>query len=349
MNDITKRALEIVRGYDGPKIRIMEVCGTHTHEIFRLGIRKILPENIELIAGPGCPVCVTPVSYIDEAIYLALEKGCMICTFGDLVRVPGSKSSLARARAEGADVRIVYSPQDALRLAEEDPEKEVVFLSVGFETTVPGECMAVLEAEEKGITNFSLLVANKTMPNAYEALKDSADAFLYPGHVSVITGERDGKKLLEEGISGVIAGFTAEELLLALAVIVTRAKQGKPFFENCYPRVVRPEGNPSAMAVIDQVMEACDTEWRGLGMIPESGLKLREAYASYDARKKFEIPSMDGKGNPACRCGEVLRGEIRPTDCPLFGKICTPEDPVGACMVSSEGNCAAYYQYGEWN
>lgn len=346
MSDTIQRARDIIERYDGPNIRIMEVCGTHTHEIFRLGIRNILPENIELISGPGCPVCVTPVGFIDEAIYLALERNAILCTFGDLIRVPGTKKSLAAARAEGADVKMVYSPLDALKIAKENPAREVVFLAVGFETTIPIICLTVKKAKEESLTNFSVLTANKTMPNAYQALKLSADAFLYPGHVHAITGEKDPRDLLEkDGISGVIAGFTAKELLTAIAVIVQGIQSGTPFFKNCYPRVVKPEGNPIAMETIRAVMEPCDSEWRGLGVIPLSGLKLREEFAAFDARLKLNIPAIEGKPNPACRCGDVLQGKCKPKDCKVFGKVCTPEHPVGACMVSNEGACSAYYQY----
>lgn len=348
MENGKKTAREIIESYDGPKLRIMEVCGTHTHEIFRLGIRKILPENIELISGPGCPVCVTPVTFIDEAIYLALEKQAAVCTFGDLIRVPGTKMSLAGARAEGAKIKIVYTPLDAVDYAKEHPDEQVVFLSVGFETTLPSSCLAVKRAKEEGLTNFSLLTANKTMPNAYNALKGSADAFLYPGHVNAITGEEECRKLaMDDGVSGVIAGFTAKELLTALAVTIEKCKAGEPFFVNCYPRVVRPEGNPAGRRVMDEVMEPCDSEWRGLGVIPMSGMKLREEYRDYDARLKFDIPKIEGKPNPACRCGEVLQGKCKPSDCKVFGKGCTPQHPIGACMVSNEGTCSAYYQYAD--
>lgn len=340
-------AKEIIQSYDGPKLRIMEVCGTHTHEIFRLGIRSLLPESIELISGPGCPVCVTPVGYIDEAVMLALEHGAVICTFGDLIRVPGTKMSLAGARAEGAQLRVVYSPLDAVEFAKGNPEKQVVFLAVGFETATPASCLAVKKAKEAGLKNFSLLVANKTMPNAYQALKGSADAFLYPGHVHAIIGNSLCEKLAQEdGISGVVTGFTAKELLEALAVVVEKSKEGKPFFQNCYLRVVREEGNPAAQKVIAEVMESCDSEWRGLGVIPGSGQRLREEYKNYDARIKFRLPKVEGRSNPACRCGEVLQGKCRPSDCKVFGKGCTPQHPIGACMVSNEGACSAYYQYG---
>jgi len=341
-----RTAKEIIEKYAGPPLRIMEVCGTHTHEIFRLGVRRILPPNIRLVSGPGCPVCVTPAGFIDEAVYLARELHAVICTFGDLVRVPGSEMSLAGARGRGAEVRIVYSPLDALALAETMPEREVVFLAVGFETTVPGACLAVRHAAARGMKNFSILGANKTMPRAYAALKNSADAFLYPGHVSVITGTQVYEDLREQGVSGAVTGFTADEILTALATIVELAGRGEPFFRNCYPRLVKPEGNPAARKIIEEIMTPCDAEWRGLGVIPGSGLELREAYAAYDARRRFAVPPMTGRGNPACRCGEILRGDRRPDECPLFGKRCTPEHPVGACMVSGEGACSAFYQYG---
>ncbi len=337
---------QILQGYDGRKLRIMEVCGTHTHEIFRLGIRKLLPESIELISGPGCPVCVTPVGFIDEACCLALEKGCVICTFGDLIRVPGTEMSLAGARAQGAQIKTVYSPLDAVELAKKEPDKQVVFLAVGFETTTPSACLAVEKAKAAGLDNFSILCANKTMPNAYQALKDSADAFLFPGHVNAITGNAACRELCKQGVSGVVAGFTAKELLTALAVTVTLLQKGEPFFVNCYPRVVKDEGSPAAQRLMEKVMQPCDSEWRGLGMIKMSGMTLRDEYADFDARKKYSLPEMKGKPNPACRCGDVLQGKCKPSDCKVFGKVCTPQHPVGACMVSGEGACSAYYQYG---
>ena len=416
---VIARAREIIDSYQGDQIRIMEVCGTHTHEIFRLGIRQILPDKVRLISGPGCPVCVTPVDFIDEAVYLAMEKDVTICTFGDLVRVPGSfgtagtaagsaekksavsedadnnpaekksavsgdadnnpaekKSaasedadnitaekkaagdenrktartakigSLAAARAAGARIQVVYAPQDAVAYAREHPEEQVVFLSVGFETTTPSSCLAVKEAQSEGLNNFSILTANKTMPSAYEAMKDSTDAFLYPGHVHAITGTGICEEMAEKGASGVVAGFTAKELMTALAVIVKKTQEGKPFFENCYPRVVRAEGSPAAQRLVEEMMEPCDARWRGIGVLPASGVKLRPEYAAYDARVKFDIPSMEGRENPASRCGEVLQGKCLPSDCKVFGKGCTPEHPIGACMVSGEGACSAFYLYG---
>ena len=345
--DKLEQARKIISSYDGPKLRIMEVCGTHTHEIFRLGIRKLLPENVDLISGPGCPVCVTPVGFIDEAVMLALDHDATICTFGDLVRVPGTEMSLAGARSKGGKIQVVYSPLDAVEYAKEHPEEQVVFLAVGFETTTPASCLAVKRAKEAGLENFSLLTANKTMPEAYLALKGSADAFLYPGHVHAIIGTQLCEDMAEkEGVSGVIAGFTGRELLTALAVVISRAQEGRPFFENCYPRVVTKEGSPAGVKLVNSIMEPCDTEWRGLGVIPQSGMQLREEYADFDARKKFRLPPVEGRRNPACRCGEVLQGKCKPSDCGVFGKVCTPEHPVGACMVSGEGACSAYYLYG---
>ena len=346
MSTEKKTPVQIITGYTGPKLRIMEVCGTHTHEIFRLGIRKLLPPQVELISGPGCPVCVTPVGFIDEAVMLALDYHATICTFGDLVRVPGTKMSLAGARAEGGKIQVVYAPMDAVEYAKEHPDEQVVFLAVGFETTTPANALAVKKAKEAGITNFSLLTANKTMPMAYQALKGSADVFLYPGHVNAITGTELCEHLAEEGVSGVVAGFTAKELVAALAVAIKKGGEGKPFFANAYPRVVKPEGSPEAQKLVDEMMEACDSEWRGLGEIPGSGMKLKAAYADYDARVKFNLPEVKGRSNPACRCGEVLQGLCKPSDCKVFGKGCTPEHPIGACMVSGEGACSAYYQYG---
>ena len=346
MNTAIMKARDIIAGYRGPKLRIMEVCGTHTHEIFRLGIRSLLPENVALISGPGCPVCVTPVSYIDEAIFLAEERHATICTFGDLVRVPGTEKTLADARSRGASIQVVYTPLDAVTYAEEHPREEVVFLSVGFETTTPSACLALKRAEAQDIANFSLLTANKTMPAAYEAMASHTDAYLYPGHVCAITGTSLPESLTKQGISGAVAGFTASELLTALAVILEKSRSGEPFFVNAYPRVVRPAGNPAARALVETYMEPCDATWRGLGTLKASGLKIRPAFAPRDARVRFSLPSMSGRENPACHCGAILQGPERPVDCPLYGRACTPDHPIGACMVSRAGACPAYSLYG---
>ena len=344
MNAIEK-ARSVIESYDGTPIRIMEVCGTHTHEIFRQGIRNLLPENIRLISGPGCPVCVTPVSFIDEAVMLALEKGCTVCTFGDLVRVPGSSQSLQTARGKGAAVKVVYSPADAEQYAREHPQEQVVFLSVGFETTTPSSCIALQSAMEDGLDNFSLLTANKTMPAAYRAMMHTTDAYLYPGHVCAVVGTGDCLEMLRMGMSGVVCGFTPAELLTAIAVIVKKTQEGKPFFVNCYPRVVTDAGSPQAVALVEKYMEPCDSRWRGIGELAGSGMKLRGEFAAYDARVKYSLPKIEGRENKACRCGEVLQGKCTPQQCPVYGKACTPEHPVGACMVSSEGACSAWYLY----
>lgn len=348
-NEAIAKARAIVTGYQGKKLRIMEVCGTHTHEIFRLGLRQLLPPDITLISGPGCPVCVTPVRFIDEALYLALERHVTICTFGDLVRVPGTRENLGEARAKGARVQVVYTPLDAVTYAREHPAEDVAFLAVGFETTTPAACLAVRRAEALGLTNFTLLTANKTMDAAYLAMSKSCDAYLYPGHVCAITGTKKIAALTSRGISGVVAGFTASELLTALAVIVEKSRQQQPFFVNCYPRVVTPDGSPAARKLVQTYMEPCDAEWRGLGVMKDSGLALRTAYARFDARKRYAIPELHSQANPACRCGEVLQGKCLPTKCPLYGRLCTPAHPVGACMVSREGACSAYYQYATIN
>jgi hydrogenase expression/formation protein HypD len=343
-----ERAKSIIMNYDGPTIKIMEVCGTHTHEIFKLGIRNILPDNINLISGPGCPVCVTPTDFIDEAIYLALEKNITICTFGDLIRVPGTNSSLGDARSKGANIQIVYSPLDSVEYAINHPDQQVVFLSVGFETTTPASCIAVRNAKNIDLKNFSILGANKTMYQAYLALKDAADAYIYPGHVCTMTGMSELYQLRDdENVSGAVTGFSASEILSSLAYIISETQKNKPFVANLYPRVVTEEGLIKAKTLVENTMESCDSIWRGLGNIEKSGMKLKKEYIDYDARAKYDIPKMVGKPNKGCRCGEVLRGDIKPFECPLFSKGCTPEHPIGACMVSSEGACSAYYKYGE--
>ena len=346
MDELRELAARL-HNYDGPPVRIMEVCGTHTHENYRLGIRSLLPPDIRLVAGPGCPVCVTPVDYIDKAVRLALTDGVTVCSFGDLLRVPGSDMSLSQARAHGADVRIVYSPLDAVGLARENPGRPVVFLGVGFETTAPASCMAVERAAAGKLKNFSLLCACKTMEKAYYALAGSVDAFLYPGHVSAITGMEVYRRLAADGISGVVAGFTAPELLAALNIIAEKSRRGgSAYVVNAYPRVVAENGNPAARALIGRIMEPCDAQWRGLGTIAGSGLRLREKYAAFDAERRFSLPPVAARQSNGCRCGDVLRGSIGPSGCPLFGRGCTPEHPMGACMVSGEGACAAEYKYG---
>ena len=337
---------------NGRSIRIMEVCGTHTVAIFRAGLRQILPEGIELVSGPGCPVCVTADDYIDAAIAYAGMEDVIITTFGDMLKVPGTRSSLAEAQAAGADVRIVYSPLDALTIAAENPSKQVVFLAVGFETTAPTEAAAVIAAEAQGLGNFFLLSAQKLVPPVMRALLDGGethvDGFLLPGHVSVVTGTEIFDFLAQDyGLPGVVGGFEPLEILRALHRIVRQIGEGEPRIENAYETVVRREGNPVARAVIDRVYEPATVRWRGLGEIPASGLSMREEYAAFDfAHVRPLSINVPGDGRNGCRCGEVLRGVIVPRDCALFGRACVPEHAIGPCMVSVEGTCAAWYKYG---
>ena len=336
----------------GRRIRIMEVCGTHTVAIFRAGLRQVLPEGIELVSGPGCPVCVTADDYIDAVIAYAGMEDVVITTFGDMLKVPGTRSSLAEAQAQGADVRIVYSPLDALAIAADNPAKKVVFLAVGFETTAPTEAAAVLAAKEQGLRNFFLLSAQKLVPPVMRALLDGGethvDGFLLPGHVSVVTGTEGFDFLARDySVPGVVGGFQPLEILRAVDLLVRQIAAGEAHIENAYESVVRREGNPAARAAMERVYEPAAVRWRGLGTISASGLSMREEYAQYDfARVRPLSVEVQGDGRHGCRCGEVLRGAIVPRDCALFGRACVPEHAVGPCMVSVEGTCAAWYKYG---
>ena len=329
---------------------LMEVCGTHTVAIARNGIRNLMPEGTRLSSGPGCPVCVTANKDIDTVIALAKIPGVIITTFGDMTRVPGSTSSLLKEQAKGADVRIVYSPLDALRIAAETPERQVIFVGVGFETTTPAVAVAIRRAAAQGLANFTVFAAHKNMPGALEAIINDPqlklDALILPGHVSTIIGMEPYRFLAEKyGIPGVITGFEAVDVLQGIAMIMRQLHEGRAEIEIAYVRGVSPEGNPVARAAIDQVFETCTATWRGLGDIPGSGYRIREEFAAYDAVRRFapEVePTQEPKG---CRCGDVLRGIMAPSDCPLFRRVCTPETPVGPCRVSSEGSCAAYYRY----
>lgn len=346
------KLLGAIHGLDKRRIKLMEVCGTHTMSIAKAGIRSLLPENIELLSGPGCPVCVTPAEVIDSVLALAMEKDIIIASYGDMLRVPGSipGDSLQRRQALGARVEIVYSPVDAVELARQNPEKEVVFLGVGFETTAPGTAAAVLTAREEGVSNFSVWSMLKTVEPALRALIAmdgfDVDGFICPGHVGTIIGETGFRFLPEEyGLPAVIAGFEPEEILLAVYKLAKQIYDGRPRLENEYKRAVRPEGNTLAQAMLERCFEPRWDRWRGLGGINDSGLGLREELAAFDAEKKFAV-SYSQAGKPtACRCGDVICGRLRPEGCPMFGKRCTPEDPVGPCMVSSEGACAAVYKY----
>ena len=329
---------------------LMEVCGTHTVAIARSGIRDLMPEGVRLSSGPGCPVCVTSNRDIDTVIALARIPGVTIATFGDMTRVPGSTSSLLAEQADGRSVRIVYSPLDALALAQAEPDTQVVFVGVGFETTTPLVASAVKRARALGLKNFTVFAAHKTMPGALEAIVADPslklDALILPGHVSTIIGVEPYRFLAERyGIPGVITGFEPVDVLQGIAMLLRQLHEGRSEIEIAYARGVMPAGNVHAIAAIADVFESCTATWRGLGEIPDSGYRLRDDYAEFDAVKRFSPdvePTIEPKG---CRCGDVLRARMAPSDCPLFRKVCTPENPVGPCMVSSEGSCAAYYRY----
>ena len=329
---------------------LMEVCGTHTVSIARAGIRDLMPSGTRLASGPGCPVCVTSNRDIDTVIALARIPEVTIATFGDMTRVPGSTSSLLAEQAQGHSIQIVYSPLDALTLAQNNPDRQIVFVGVGFETTTPLVARAVKRAADLGLDNFSIFAAHKNMPGALEAIvadpQLKVDALILPGHVSTIIGSAPYGFLAQKyGIPGVITGFEPVDILQGIAMIMRQLHEGRAEIEIAYARGVMPQGNPHALAAIDEVFETCTATWRGLGDIPGSGYKLREEFSQFDAVRRFEPviePTIEPKG---CRCGDVLRAHMAPSDCPLFRKVCTPENPVGPCMVSSEGSCAAYYRY----
>ncbi len=335
----------------GRPVRFMEVCGTHTVSIFRAGLRQLLPETVELVSGPGCPVCVTPDSYMDQAIAYAGQPDVILTTFGDMLKVPGSTSSLNEARAAGADVRVVYSPLDSLPIAAANPDKKVIFLAVGFETTAPTAAATVLAAEQQGLGNFFVLSAQKLVPPALRLLlTDNAarvDGFILPGHVAVVTGTDAFAFLPQEyHMPGVVTGFEPLEILRSIYRLAQQVAAGEARVENEYGSVVRREGNPAARAVLSRVYETVDAEWRGLGMIPQSGLAVNAAYRRFDIGAVQPVAVTSVPKKTACRCGEVLRGLVNPRECPLFGKACVPEHAVGPCMVSVEGVCAAWYKYG---
>lgn len=347
-NSIAARIHEIMP--DKP-LRFMEVCGGHTVTIHKYGIRSLLPEKLHLISGPGCPVCVTSTAFIDTAIQIARHRDTIITTFGDMMRVPGSESSLLQEQSAGADVRICYSPQDALDIAVQNPKREVVFLGIGFETTVPAVAATILSAARDSVENFSVLSSHKTMPNAMKAIVSAGEValngFICPGHVSAITGLHIYEFLAcDYRMPCVISGFEPVDMLETIYLLVKQAAEGRSAVENQYTRAVRNEGNLKALQIVREVFEECDDSWRGIGVIEKSGLGIRPEYGKFDASNKFEIEVPCCAEFPGCICGEIMRGVRIPTECSLFGKICRPEDPKGACMVSHEGACATYYQYG---
>ena len=336
-------------------VNLMEVCGTHTMAAFRSGIRSYLPENVCLLSGPGCPVCVTADSYIDHAVALAMKDDTIIVTFGDMMRVPGSQGTLSRARACGKLVKVVYSPQQALEIAEENPGKEVVFLGVGFETTTPLVAWTIQRAASQRILNYSVLCAHKTMMPAMHALCSAddvrVDGFLCPGHVSVITGADVYEPICRDyGVPCVIAGFEPEDMLEAIDMLLSQIINRGALVEIQYTRSVSAGGNRLAQQCVDDVFEPCDASWRGIGVIPQSGLSIKSSYKKFDAESKFpDIKTKETSRDTGCRCGDVLRAVITPKECSLFRKVCTPDNPIGPCMVSSEGTCAAYYRYARMN
>ncbi|MDN5851237.1 MAG: hydrogenase formation protein HypD [Actinomycetia bacterium] len=332
---------------------IMEVCGGHTHAIFRYGVETMLPDEIELVHGPGCPVCVLPMGRVDNCVALAETPGVIFTTFGDAMRVPGSKKNLLQAKAEGADVRMVYSPLDSLLIARSNPDKEVIFFGLGFETTMPSTALTILRAEKEGIENFSLFCNHITIIPTIKAILDSPDlqldGFLGPGHVSMVIGNSPYKFIAEHYKKPmVIAGFEPLDIMHGIWMVLVQIAEGRMEIENQYNRVVPDGGNRVALDAIGRVFELREFfEWRGLGSIDHSGVRVRDAYARYDAERRFSVPALKIADPKSCQCGEVLKGVIKPWDCKVFGKACTPETPLGALMVSSEGACAAYYQFGD--
>ncbi len=332
----------------------MEVCGGHTYSIFRYGIEKMLPEAIELVHGPGCPVCVLPMGRVDDCVALAERPEVIFTTFGDAMRVPGSKKSLLQAKAEGADVRVVYSPLDALALARKNPDREVIFFGLGFETTMPSTALTILQAEAEGIRNFSVFCNHITIVPTIKAILDSPDlrldGFIGPGHVSMVIGRRPYAFIAEHYRKPfVISGFEPLDILQSVWMVLRQLRDGRAEVENQYNRIVPDAGNRQALAAVARVYELREFfEWRGLGSIDHSGVRIREAYARFDAERRFPVPSLRIADPKSCQCGEVLKGVIKPWQCKVFGTACTPERPLGALMVSSEGACAAQYQFGEF-
>ena len=350
--EIGKRLVARIRQRSTRPARLMEFCGGHTVSIAKHGIRQLLPSTIEMLSGPGCPVCVTANADLDKAIALTWLPDVIVATFGDMIKVPASRSSLQQAKAEGGDVRIVYSTQDALEIAQHNPSKSVVFIGIGFETTAPTVAASVLQAEQQGIDNYYVLSQHKLCPPVIKALLDSGevklDGIVCPGHVSAVIGSHPYEFIPRGyGIACVVSGFEPLDILLCVDMLVAQIESGEPRVEIAYRRGVKPEGNKVALELMYKVFEVCDGNWRGIGVVPESGLRLREEYRHYDAEHAFQIAPGEPVEPKGCICGDILRGVKTPLDCKLFRAVCNPEHPVGPCMVSSEGSCAAYYQYGE--
>lgn len=349
-NDQVQSLLRAIRQVTTKPWHLMEICGGQTHAIARYRLEEMLPEEIRLLHGPGCPVCVTPVALIDQALELAKQPNMILTSFGDMMRVPGTKEDLLQAKAHGADVRILYSPLDAVTLAEANPDKEVVFFAIGFETTAPIHMMALKEAERKRLPNFSLLTSLFTVPPAIEAILSDpecrVDGFLTAGHVCAITGNADYQKLTEKHKTPmVVTGFEPVDLLYGIYRCLLQLESGSYWVENAYKRAVPEEGNPAARALMEETLESCHQEWRGIGVIPGSGLQLKKKYARYSSQEKFPFHPRETEISSGCIAGDIMRGVKQPSDCAFFGKSCLPERPIGAPMVSSEGVCAAYYMY----
>jgi hydrogenase expression/formation protein HypD len=348
--ELARVLLEDIRATVTRPWAVMEVCGGQTHTIIRHGIDQLLPDGVELIHGPGCPVCVTPLEVIDKAMEIAGRPGVIFCSFGDMLRVPGTDRDLFRVRGEGGDVRVVYSPLDALRIARENPQREVVFFGIGFETTAPPNAMTVHQARKQGITNFSMLVSHVLVPPAIEAIMTSPDCrvqgFLAAGHVCSVMGTEEYPQLAERHrVPIVVTGFEPLDILEGIRRTVRQLERGEHTVENAYQRAVRPEGNPAARAMLADVFEVTDRAWRGIGVIPRSGWRLSERYREHDAEYRFDVAGITTRESGLCRSGEVLQGLIKPNQCEAFGTTCTPRNPLGATMVSTEGACAAYYLY----
>lgn len=342
-----------MRGIESGPATIMEVCGTHTMSAARFGIRSLLPKGVRLVSGPGCPVCVTDQQDIDAFLALGEVPGTVLVSFGDMLRVPGTNTSLERQRALGLDIRIIYSPLDSVDIAANEPDKQIVFFGVGFETTMPAIALAIATAAERKLTNFSVYCVHKTMPNALRALLMSGEVkvtgLLLPGHVTTIIGADAYDFIADEfHVPCAVTGFEPVDMMLGIESVLKQHAAGEARIDNMYRRVVTKQANPLASKLLDRVFEACDVQWRGLGTIPMSGVCIREEFSAYDAKRRFpeQVASVPAACETACLCGDVLRGVILPSDCPLFGTACTPTDPIGPCMVSSEGACAAAYRYG---